>query len=110
MKKNRKRLLSVLLAAVLLLGAVSLLPAAAAENKTSGKLGSNITWTFSKQTLTLSGKGAAEFEFGADDYPWAEFKAQIKKVVVKEGVTSIQGGAFVGYSKLSALSLPKSMV
>lgn len=106
--KNTKKYLSILLAVLMLW---SFLPQAfAAESKPSGKVGDNITWSYSKHTLTLSGKGELSSDLESYDYPWAEYKNSIESVVVKEGVTSIPNGTFAEYRKLAALSLPKSIV
>ena len=104
--KPAKRIFSFYLVMLIMLCMIPTSSVIAAKDKTSGKVGDNITWSYSKHTLTLSGKGALPLE----EYPWTEFKDQIKKVVVKEGVTSIPSGTFAQYSKLTALSLPKSMI
>lgn len=104
--KSAKRILSFCLVMLIMLCLIPTSSVIAAKDKTSGKVGDNITWSYSKHTLTLSGKG----ELPLEEYPWTEFKDQIKKVVVKEGITSIPSSAFAQYTKLTALSLPKSMI
>lgn len=108
--KSIKKSISVLLVILMLSCVISTQPALAAQSKASGKLGDNITWSYSKHTLTLSGKGDLSLSLADYDYPWDEYKDSVEKVVIKEGVTSILGGTFTGYSKLTGLSLPKSMI
>ena len=63
-----------------------------------------VTWTLSGDgTLTISGTGDME------DSPWLSQSDEIKKVVIKDGVTSIGGGAFDGCSGLTSLTIPNSV-
>ena len=102
-------LLLMLLAALLL----CLVAGASAEVKASGDCGENVTWQVDdKGTLTFSGTGPMEeFIELYDDGGWtmwsppfwdwnkeeaggtSESRRQIKKVVIKSGVTTIGGGA-----------------
>ena len=60
----------------------------------SGRVGDNLIWTLWEGVLTISGEGEMrDFE---DPYlvPWRSSTEYIKKVVIKEGVTSIGANAF----------------
>ena len=60
----------------------------------SGRVGDNLIWTLREGVLTISGEGEMrDFE---DPYlvPWRSSTEYIKKVVIKEGVTSIGANAF----------------
>lgn len=107
--KNAKRGLSVLLVMLMLFCSVPLQSTFATTNKTNGKLG-DITWSYSKHTLTFSGKGEIYNMFADVEYPWQSFKESIYKVVVKDGITRITDCAFNGYKNLSKLSLSESLV
>ena len=58
----------------------------------SGKCGANVTWEFDKSngTLTISGTGAMyDYNYEAKNRPWESYGKEIKKVVIKNGVTTI---------------------
>ena len=101
----KKRILAMLLAAMLML---SLLPVSAlAADATSGTCGENATWSFDEVsgTLTISGTGEME-DFDWESAPWQELF--VKKVVVGEGITTIGTHAFL-FSCASEVSLPRSL-
>ena len=109
MMKNEKKRLALLLAVLLLCSAF--LPAAfAADGRTGGKVGTNITWQLSGQTLTLSGTGELSLDWDALNFPWETHKDLIKKLVIKEGITRIPDDVFREFSRLSALTVPKSLL
>ena len=111
--KLKKRLLSTLLAAVMVL---TMLPLAlvdtayAAETANSGTCGDNVTWRLSDDgVLTISGTGdMADFEW--DGTPWCSVSSQVKSVVIKDGVTSIGDCAFGGCISLTSVSIPDGVI
>ena len=111
--KLKKRLLSILLAAVMVL---TMLPlglvdtAYAAETANSGTCGDNVTWRLSDDgVLTISGTGdMADFEW--DGTPWCSVSSQVKSVVIKDGVTSIGDCAFGGCISLTSVSIPDGVI
>ena len=122
--KLKKRLLSILLTAVLLLSAVPLVlvdTAWAASVVDSGSCGDKLTWSLSDDgTLTISGKGAMDnYKFDGYDYlansyyytdaPWDTYRYHIKSVVIENGVTSIGDRAFYGCVNLSNVTIPSSV-
>ena len=107
MRKTVKRVLASALSLCLLFSLT--IPQAMADK--IGSLGSNLTWKVQGSTLTISGKGAME-EFDSDESPWAAEgidNCDLKKIVIKEGVTSLCRFAFEGYEGVKSISLPKSL-
>ena len=112
----KKRILSILLAALMLLSAVPLGmvdTAYAAAALASGKCGDSATWTLdSTGTLTISGTGAT-YNYDMDDdgnsaAPWCT-KARIQrvnKVVVNSGITELGYSMFSNCTQLTSVSLP----
>ena len=113
----KKRILSILLAALMLLSAVPLGMVdtawaissrdAVVDSGTCGGTLNNsqlMKWTLTSDgTLTISGEGNM---FGA---PWSQYKSKIKKVVIGEGVRSISDNAFHYYENLRSVSLPSTL-
>ena len=80
-------------------------------NKKQGLDGSQVTWAVSKSEgsedydlLTISGNGAMK-----DGQPWKSIRAQIKKVVISEGVTNIGNKAFADCISLESVTIPSSV-
>ena len=100
-----KRFLGTLLCLCMLL---TLLPvnALAAETLSSGSCGSNLTWELdSDGTLTISGTGEMDFY----NTPWESNRSEIKKVILKNGVTSIGDYAFRDCSNMTSVTIPKGV-
>ena len=101
--KLKKRLLSILLAAVMVL---TMLPlglvdtawaATVVDSGSCGKNGDNVTWKLTSDgTLTISGTGdMADFDYwNGNGAPWLRVRLQAKKVIIQDGVTSIGSYAF----------------
>ena len=99
----KKRLLSILLAAVMVL---TMLPlglvdtawaATVVDSGSCGKNGDNVTWKLTSDgTLTISGTGdMADFDYwNGNGAPWLRVRLQAKKVIIQDGVTSIGSYAF----------------
>ena len=105
-----KKLLSFLLAAVVLMSA-SVVCAGAATAATSGKCGDGVNWSYKNATLTISGTGAM-YDYGnlSDNLsPWVAYKDDIKKIVVKSGVTSIGAYAFYAEKGPTSAQLPSTL-
>ena len=110
----KKRFLSILLTAVLLLCAVPLVlvdTAWAAGVVDSGSCGDNVTWSLSDDgTLTISGKGAmADYNYYNNYAPWYSVRSQVKSVVIERGVTSIGDSAFYFCEALTSVTIPISV-
>ena len=60
-------------------------------------------------TLTLTGSGViGEFVWDGRYQPWKDFRDQIKKVVISEGITAIGSGAFAYCKNIESVELPTS--
>ncbi len=114
----KKKLLSLALALCMAFGGAAALPqssltqstsitASAASSANSGKCGKNVRWTLKNGVLTISGKGAM-YDQEVLDYSSGKSK-QVKKIIIKNGVTSIGGNAFYGYKNLSSVTIPNSV-
>ena len=72
-----------------------------------GQCGQNLIWELTDDgTITISGKGAMD---NYSNYPWEDYKSQIKRVVFEEGVTYIGTSAFEFYSSIQSVSLANSV-
>ena len=102
----KKKLLSLLLVLVMVLGMVP--TAFAAETVDSGKCGTNVTWTLDDEgTLTISGSGAMK-DYTADAGPaWRD--ADVEKVVIKKGVTAVGKYAFAEMGDVEEVVLPSGL-
>lgn len=85
-----KKLVSILIIAVLLISALTVTAAAAiTESGTTG----DCTWTLDNDgTLTISGNGATGDYNWNDNAPW--YDMEVKKIVIENGVTKIGSHAF----------------
>ena len=116
----KKRLLSILLAAVMLLSALplGLVDTAEAAAVSSGSCGNDIRWVLDDRgTLTITGAGKMyDYTFNWEagegetiDTPWYGLREQIRKVVVGKGVTYIGACAFTYLYNLTSVSLPAGL-
>lgn len=103
--KYISRLMAVLMALVLVIGAA---PTALAEGE-SGSIGDKLSWSLSGGTLTITGKGAMANISETGRAPWYEVRNEIYQVVLPEGLTSIGDMAFYECSKLQSVVIPSSV-
>ena len=77
--------------------------------KASGKCGTNLTWSITGNTLTISGTGDMQ-DYATDNVaPWDNYAQNITNVVISEGVTSIGDIAFFKFSAIKNIKLPQSL-
>ncbi len=74
----------------------------------SGVLGSNLTWSITDGTLTISGTGDMA-DFTSSNIPWKDSYSSITSVVVEDGVTSIGDNAFNYHTSLTSVTLGKDI-
>ena len=112
--KLQKRLLSLLLCAVLVFGLC--LPTAA-EEETSGDF-DTLHWSFEETSGTLTitctaAEGVPMPDFASNTIPWESHSVYIKSVVFSDGgrghFTSIGRSAFYGCTNLTAITLPDGL-
>lgn len=103
----KKRILSLLLAAYLILNII--LPAAAA-NSLGGSCGKNLLWNLKNGTLTISGTGDMyEPEMALEEIPWYLNRELIATAIIETGVNSICIQAFDGCDKLVSIFIPSTI-
>lgn len=99
------RLMAVLLVFLLVF---SMAPRANAA-EASGTCGSNLSWSLSAGTLTITGSGEMyDFEYETKA-PWYPYRAEILRVVFPEGLTKIGELAFYECEELIAAVIPDSV-
>lgn len=125
MKQIRKRIFSLLLAVVMVVG---LSPAGtllhglslrASAESYSGECGTNVTWDLDTETgvLTISGTGnmhnytAADYSSGkhTGNSPWFPYRTCINTVIIDNGVTIIGEFAFAWLENLTSVSIPNTI-
>lgn len=75
----------------------------------SGKCGTNLTWSITGNTLTISGTGDMQ-NYAVDKVaPWDNYATNITNIVIDEGVTSIGDIAFFKFSAIKNIKLPQSL-
>lgn len=102
MRKHCKKIISYILLITLVFTIIGdKNPVLADENIDEGKCGINTYYVLdSNGTLTISGKGKVTSK------NWSDFKEQIKKVIIEEGVINIPKEAFSGCNNLAEVSMP----
>ena len=96
-----------------------------ASKKTYRIAGENATWDFRNGTLTISGQGALSLSeddhhrfpisstqgvvFYSNSTSWKAIKNQVKKVVIKSGITSISDKAFISLPNLEEVEIEKGV-
>ena len=66
----------------------------------------NVKWSLENSTLTISGSGAMRDYAAANKVPWNDSIADIKTVVIENGVTHVGNYAFDGCENLTLIYIP----
>ena len=79
----------------------------------TGTCGDSLTWEYDPVfgILTISGEGAMadwDLSFGRP-MPWYQYRSDIKKAVIEDGVTNIGSYAFASCQKMSDITIPESI-
>lgn len=99
--------------AVLMLTSVNPLSASAETVIASGQCGEDVTWELdSEGTLIFSGTGSWSVEeYDPEVHPeyhfYEQYKQQVKKVIIKDGITGIVEGAFASFPILESVTIPE---
>lgn len=113
MSKKFKRIISLVMAAVMLLcsGAVASVSAYEHEILDSGYCGDNLEYDVSiSGVLYIYGEGDMwDFEHDYDDVPWNDYYEDITEILVDSGVTSIGDHAFWWLDEVNKLYLPSTL-
>ena len=80
------------------------IPAEVMRYDTSGKIGDNITWTIKDEVLELTGKGKMQ-----DYYSFNLRPDRVKKIIVKDGITSIGNDSFSYFFNVTEVELADSI-
>ncbi len=108
-KLNIRRSVALVLATLLL--SALLVPSLSVSTSAaeSGTCGDGLVWSLSGGTLTISGQGSMTLYNELDMPPWHEFRDQIYRVVLPEGLKSISSLAFYQCKNLKAVYIPDSV-
>lgn len=105
--KTIKKIFAIALVVILIL---SIVPINAFASDKTGYLSETISWNFNDNTKTLTISGAGEIPVikENDKIPWFNYKDDIKKVIISEGITSVCETVW-GLTNVVSLSLPKTL-
>lgn len=73
---------------------------------------STFTWEYVPETATLHCSGTGnmpEYYIESNEFPWKEYKNQVKHIVLDRGITSVAVYAFNRFSQLETVSLPDGL-
>ena len=102
-----QKILSVILAILMVL---SIVPITASAAITSGTCGDNVIWTYNTTTFTLTISGTGDMkDYGMSNRPWESYEDKIKTVIISDGVTSIGKYAFYSLGSVTSISIPESV-
>lgn len=110
-----KKLLTTVLAVVMLLSVIPMNTFAATY---SGTCGDNLTWTLDLITGEFLVEGFGEMsdydywsdiDYGYDYRPWKEYKNSIKTVIIGDGVTTIGENSFIDCNSLADVTIADSV-
>ena len=102
-----KKLLSIILVAVIIITAATVIAMPASAAATSGTFGDNATWKIENNVLTITGTGdLIDWDFYQ---PWRDNQGMVHKVVVSEGITGIGLYNFYYLDNLQEVQLPSTL-
>ncbi len=106
MKKTIK-LLSIILAILMV---ISIIPLTASAATYSGTCGDDVTWVYDSSTYTLTIYGTGDmYDYESNNRPWESYEDKIKTVIINDCITSIGNYAFYHCGKMVTAILPDSV-
>ena len=80
------------------------------EPAVSGQCGEKVSWSFDKETgtLTVSGTGAMVDDM-SEECPWSYWRSQVKHLVIEKGITTLSHHAFKQMPGLTEVNLPDTV-
>lgn len=102
-----KKVISLVLAVLLLLPASVTAYAAETDTPTSGSCGDSAFWSFADGILTISGTGEVSTEY---PQPWEAYRLEIEHIVIEEGITELATCCFMSHAYAKTVTLPDSLV
>ena len=102
----KKKIVSLLLVACMLLSILPMGMVSAREGLVSGTCGESVTWELNLDSgeLVISGTGPME-NYDLETPSWYEYAENIKTVRITEGVTSVGAWAFTSMSEITAVDI-----
>ena len=86
------------------------MPIVNAKKVADGTCGDNVTWSLDETgMLLINGKGAID-NYRSTDPPWYNYSLSINSVVIEDGIKRIGECAFFGFSNMTKVSIPESVV
>lgn len=74
------------------------------------KTGTGIVYNYNSSTKTLTFSGTGEMEdYGLDNIPWQNYKSDIEKVVIGEGITKVGSYSFWMCGNLASVTIPSTV-
>ena len=107
-----KRVLSLVMTALMLVSALSLHAFSASALDATGKLGKNITYDYNSETGEVYIHGSGEMYSSEGEYEYySPFQEEtgIKHVIIDEGITTLSDGLFKDCTSLISVGLPDSL-
>ena len=105
--KKANKILSVVLAVMMVISIISISASAATY---SGVCGDNVNWIYDSSTYTLTISGTGDmYDFEYSNRPWESYIKKIKEVVISDGITSIGAYAFRGCYNVTMIAIPDSI-
>jgi hypothetical protein len=105
----KKRYLFATMLAVLCLVSVLLMPVDAQAATYSGTCGDNVKWSLNTSTGVLTISGTGRMTNYGNNSPWLEYREDIKRVVIRDGVTNIGTTAFSCCENITSVVIPDSI-